>query len=598
MIRVEPSRCIVIRRAARRPTTPALLLLIATTVLMGLTTPAWGAPPVNDDRANRTVIALGNMVFGNNAQATIEPAEQLTANDPGGNGCGSAGTLTPGAVRMYATTWWRFTGNGGPITVTTSGSLFDSMLAVYDESTGNLIGCNDDVGRFGSTDSRLTSEITRPTVAGRQYSVQVGGCDQAAFECVDPTTGDIAIRVSPTPPGDDRSSPMVVPASGVLALTNTGATLESGEVSKCGELSPYAKTVWARYTAPARGTATFSVSGINSVMAVHRGASLTPLACNDDTVDGHPGPSRIPQSQPAAPPFAVTPGDYLIQIGGYYDDGLSVPAARNGPQNLQVVFAPDTDVDDDGFNQAVDCDDNSAAIHPGAIEIVNNGIDENCDGIAADDADSDSFLAPPAGGDCRDDRANIRPGAPEVLGNGVDEDCDGSDGIQKDRDGDGVLDPPYGPDCAPDDARVRPGAPEIRENDLDEDCDGKDGALPVLRATIRHQVRNFRAYAQFDRLAVLDAPVGSRIVLRCQGQRCPFARRSLDVKRTKAGSVRDVSVTARLGRRLRLPVGAIFDVRVLKPGFTGIARVYQIVRGKSLSFRDHCVRRNVLQPCP
>jgi hypothetical protein len=44
------------------------------------------------------------------------------------------------------------------------------------------------------------------------------------------------------------------------------------------------------------------------------------------------------------------------------------------------VREADVDEDGDGYSKLVDCDDKDASINPGAVEIPNNYIDEDCDG--------------------------------------------------------------------------------------------------------------------------------------------------------------------------------------------------------------------------
>ena len=100
------------------------------------------------------------------------------------------------------------------------------------------------------------------------------------------------------------------------------------------------------------------------------------------------------------------------------------------------------DADGDGYVDAAiggdDCNDdptdpNAASINPGATDDSIDSIDQNCDGLDGPDLDGDGYVDLNAGGDdCNDDPSdpnapNINPGASDVPNNGIDEDCDGID---------------------------------------------------------------------------------------------------------------------------------------------------------------------------
>lgn len=512
------------------------------------------AAPLNDDFDDRLTLQLDDSDTRSNADGSIEAGEPLTANDPAGLGCEQDGDVTPSGRKSSGTVWWQFTGNGGPVTVSTLASTFDTILVVYELDGGVLgdrIGCNDDIQPHDSTRPNLAfraaSELMlASTGAGQQYAVQVGGC------CASPS-GDVTVRVSKPPPNDDRAAATQIPAGGTATAANFGATVEPGELTSC-EANPYDKTVWFRYTAPARGTAVFSASGFDTVLTVYRGAATAPIGCNDDAVAGDPGPSRLPSSQPAGGPVEVLPGDYLIQIGGYYDLGFSTIAARNGLLQVQVQFSADLDHDDDGIDAGNDCDDENPAIRPGARERLNDSVDENCDGIAAFDRDGDGVLAPPAGLDCQDTNGLIYPGATEIRGNRTDEDCDGE------------AEPPR-----------------------------------TLDVSITFEYSQAGRVAVIEKISVVPNR-RARVEIRCRGKRCAF-RRAATVLRPRAASLLDIPVLRGelgLGRgeSLRVPPGVQVAVRVTKPGHVGKLRVFTVGRRVRLSPYRCVGPKGNRRPCP
>lgn len=152
----------------------------------------------------------------------------------------------------------------------------------------------------------------------------------------------------------------------------------------------------------------------------------------------------------------------------------------NGPMGV--------DADGDGFPDFIDCDDNDPAINPAAVEIIGDGIDNNCDGIIDStytwggpggswvDADGDGFFDFE---DCNDNDASINPAAPEIMGDGIDNNCDGlidstyswggNGPMGIDADGDGF---PDFMDCDDNDPTINPAAPEIMGDGIDNNCDG------------------------------------------------------------------------------------------------------------------------------
>ncbi len=165
------------------------------------------------------------------------------------------------------------------------------------------------------------------------------------------------------------------------------------------------------------------------------------------------------------------------------------------------LFIGEDDVDGDGYyfcsvGPNYDCDDNDMAINPSAEEICGNDIDENCDDDAPlcscvdrglVDSDNDGYCGDDITNiDCDDNNAAINPGANDICYDGIDQDCQGGDAACAcvDSDGDTYYEEDpincrIGRDCNDNDAGINPNANEICTDGIDQDCDGNDLTCPI-----------------------------------------------------------------------------------------------------------------------
>jgi hypothetical protein len=274
------------------------------------------------------VEAVGNIFFDiNNANFIVQvagasndtfaeakilgPAIPVTATGTTAGATKEAGEPAHGSGGPFSSLWFRLDADRtGIVTLSTAGSAFDTVLAVYKGSElGKLtkVAANNDAG-VGIRTSLLQFSM----VAGTTYFIAIDGNGGATGAYVLTATGS---SLSQAPANDmaDFSTNL----GNAFSFTRSGsilaATAQSGEPALAG--LPATRSVWFTYRAPANGRLVVDTVGsdFNSVLGVYTGtvgvfSSLKLLAANDDIATGNL------QSSVSLP---VTSGTtYIIKVDG------------------------------------------------------------------------------------------------------------------------------------------------------------------------------------------------------------------------------------------------------------------------------------------
>ena len=256
---------------------------------------------------------------GNNIGASKEAGEPQHAGNPGG-----------------ASMWWRYDGPATPVTISTAGSTFDTLLAVYTNvsilnrevnppmENLRLMLSNDDAAT-GTNRTSLLDFTPRP---GTIYWVAVDGYNGAQ--------GTIRLTFShpsqqgPRPTNDlFRNATIVLGTSALLNLNTFFATSEAGEPP---QIAPKfgAKSVWYRWVAPTSGPVYLTTKGsdFDTLLGVFIGTNITNLAfvaSSDD--DGGLATSALT--------FTASAGtEYQIAIAGFQGAGGDLVLTLNQPSTL------------------------------------------------------------------------------------------------------------------------------------------------------------------------------------------------------------------------------------------------------------------------
>jgi hypothetical protein len=382
--------------------------------------------------------------------------------------------------------WWRGTSLGPDVASPVCGDLSDGTPAAgFGDVDGD--GANDLVWLSSELDPLQSASAT----AGRHVGdVDGDGLGDVAYAVVGPATTTVYLHL-----GDPEG------LSFVPIQSFTGPTSQDWATSILG------------FDVDADGYPDLLVGDPGSAFDVGEvEVVLGARGDGDHDGDGFAAPEDCDNRDPDISPGAL---DVTGVLDLNCDDVLAcfTDADGDGARTAVVRAGNDLDCDDAGEalpGAVLDCDDGAAAVVPGAVERLDDGVDQDCDGreLCYVDADDDGYTqsvialsadadctdpgeaqATAPAGDCDDNNRDASPFLDETASTAFDDDCDGvilcfvdgdfdGDGsrfmvISADMDCDDLGESPNERDCDDTDPARTSNAPEVVGDAFDANCDGR-----------------------------------------------------------------------------------------------------------------------------
>ena len=331
----------------------------------------------------------------------------------------------------------------------------------------------------------------------------------------------------------------------VLASDDGGATFQPAQdlfnsyhTAGGGLLMSFTGAFWYQNRAPA---ADFTFDHLNpdspiTFTATYSDADGSVASSDiawDFNDDGKFQESKAPTAQ-----WSFPPGPHKVHFRAIDNEGTATVATKT------LVIKPYPDTDGDGYVPPADCAPTNPAINPGAAEIHDNGVDENCNG------------------------------------NGDDPDLD--------RDHDGF---PRPADCADDNAAIHPGAVDVPDNGIDENCDGTDAKLEQVQVTVSYTYKASKKSTKLTSLQAKVVPAGSTVTVTCKPKKkCGKTARKKFTKRNASGTVKLKKFVT------TFKVGAVIEVRVTHPGMKGVVKRIKIRKSKAPIISTLCLNPGATKP--